>query len=267
MPPAARPCGRTDDAAKRSSCASEVMNTSSADSPDSCGQLHRPHHPVAVLQRDQLELVPVLRVVGQHPLDHALGGAQRHAAPGSSTAQSPTTVSPRESAANSVTGVPPASDAAPAPGRQRGQLEHVQLDQPPGRRHQPDRAADRGPDRRDDHVVGGASRVAGGRNQGPFGIITGARRHRSRATRATSPVADISTTHGSSATSSGTAAAPGLGAALEQDRAPRGAELLGHLGQLIADQLAQPRVGFQDLGQRGDLGPQLSCSRSSSSRS
>ena len=36
MPPAARPCGRTEEAANRSSCASDVMNTSSSDSPDSC---------------------------------------------------------------------------------------------------------------------------------------------------------------------------------------------------------------------------------------
>ena len=35
MPPAARPCGRTEDAGKRSSCASDVTNTSSSDSPDS----------------------------------------------------------------------------------------------------------------------------------------------------------------------------------------------------------------------------------------
>ena len=36
MPPAARPCGRTEEAAYRSSCASDVMNTSSSDSADSC---------------------------------------------------------------------------------------------------------------------------------------------------------------------------------------------------------------------------------------
>ena len=35
MPPAARPCGRTEDAGKCSSCASDVTNTSSSDSPDS----------------------------------------------------------------------------------------------------------------------------------------------------------------------------------------------------------------------------------------
>ena len=54
MPPAARPCGRTGDAGKRSSWASLVMKTRSS-SP--VGQLDGADDAVAVLEPDQLQVV------------------------------------------------------------------------------------------------------------------------------------------------------------------------------------------------------------------
>ncbi len=123
------------------------------------GQLHRADHPVPGLQRDQLELVPVLRVVGQHPLDHALRGPQRQAARTAGQAihsgepdHRLTPVEGRELRHRRT----PGQRHGAGPGRHRGQLEHVELDQPPGGGHQPHGAPHGGTRRGDDHVVGGA---------------------------------------------------------------------------------------------------------------
>ena len=115
MPPAARPCGRTEAAGKRSSCASEVMNTSSSVSPDS-------------------GTAPTTRSPGRSAISSkssrfcGYSGSTRlttpsavpSATPAESTGHSPATVSPGSSAANSPTAVPPASDAAPALGGNPG---------------------------------------------------------------------------------------------------------------------------------------------------
>ena len=41
------------------------------------GQLNRPDDLIALLQRDDFELVPGLRVIRQNALDHASSGAER----------------------------------------------------------------------------------------------------------------------------------------------------------------------------------------------
>ena len=73
MPPAARPCGRTAEAGKRSSCASEVMKTRSS-SPSRSSTAPTTSSPSLSAMTSHSS--PVRRVVGGDPLDDALRGAE-----------------------------------------------------------------------------------------------------------------------------------------------------------------------------------------------
>ena len=201
MPPAARPCGRTADAGKCRSEASEEIEHELV-GVGSTGD--RADHLVAVLEGDHLPRVAVAGdVAGRHPLHRALDGRRarasarrRRARPGRPPARAAARVT------TSPSGTPPderggAVGRAAAPGRSSTETRTI-------------RPCD---------VTTPISATRGRRDRAAHDVVLGPRAHRRRgagrssdAVRASSPVADSSTQHGVSATSSGAAAPRAAGA-------------------------------------------------------
>ena len=216
------------------------------------GQLDRADHPVPVLQPDDLELVAVLRVVRQHPLDHAAGRAERDPGLAGCPARPARPRSrPSSRSVNSLTGVPPDRPGKAALGGSAGISSTLSLiirpaevttptsprtvarratrrstscaARPAGSGSDPAAASRRGPG-------AGAGQQAGRRQQHRARVVGHLERHGGGQRRA---------------------------AALQQHGPPRGAEPLGDVGQLARHHLAQPLVRGQDLGQLVDLRAQL----------
>ena len=136
---AGAPCGRTPEAGKRSSWASEVTNTSSS---SSLRELEPADDLVAVVEPDDVPGVAVAEHLGLDPLDDAALGCR-----------APARASPSASDVSVTARSPGSSDeelgdrcAALQLGRvrrrrQRRQVEHVELDQPAARGDDADRAA------------------------------------------------------------------------------------------------------------------------------
>ena len=193
MPPAARPCGRTAGASKRSSCASEVMNTAPR---RLCAA--RPRRPPGRRpEPDDLPRVLVRRVVRRPALHHTRRSC-RARAPTESARQrrERSTSRPARASTNSLTGAPPASVGGPASAAAPG--GRARRAGPSGLRLVTTALSPRGGrrDRRGDRVVPGARPPP-------------ERRGLDSVVRASRPVEESSTRHGSSVTSSGTAASAG----------------------------------------------------------
>ena len=99
------------------------------------GQLNRADDPVAVLQRDHVEVGGVLRIVGRDALDHALGGAERQARAGGVGRDDGHDRLARPGRDELADRRAAGQRGGVRARRQRGQLQHAEPDQPPGRGH------------------------------------------------------------------------------------------------------------------------------------
>src|SRR5215472_2451839 len=118
MPPAGRPCGRTEAAANRSSCASEVMNTSSASSSEAWTAPITRSSSRRVISSNSSRLAGYSGITR---LTTPLAVPSATPAFAASRFTRAITVSPGSSAvANSVMGWPPASDGATSLGGSAG---------------------------------------------------------------------------------------------------------------------------------------------------
>ena len=215
MPPPERPCGRT--ASRREPQQLGVV----ADEDQLCvvaGQLDRTHHPVARVEPDDLPGRPCPAPPGFTRL------TTPRAVPRASPADAGARVvrhSARSSVSrvtSSLTWVPPCRFRRVGGGRHGRQVQRVDLDQPPGAGDQPEVGAGGGHDRGDDHVVVGA--LAAGRQRiGVVGPGQQAGRGHQHPARVVGHLERRAGGHGRHA------------AGGQQDGAPRGAVLLGDLGQ------------------------------------
>ncbi|GAA3101960.1 hypothetical protein GCM10020001_018730 [Nonomuraea salmonea] len=202
-------------------------------------QLDRTHHAVTVLQRDHFEVVAVGGIVGHHPFHHALSGAERQArALGIERAEADHLLVGLQ---RDVFGhrVPARQRRRIGRGRQRGQVDDLDPDQPAQRGDDADLAAYGRAYDADQHVVGRPLALAGQR-RGVGGAGQQAGRGQQRETRV---VGHLQLHHGSA----------GDARRLQEDRAAWRAVFLGDVGQLTRDHLAQLGVGGEDLGQLRDL--------------
>ena len=248
MPPAARPCGRTAEAGKCSSEASERRSTSSSAS----ATARDADHLVAVLERDRLPRVAVAGdVAGRDALDGALHGGQgerRRVRPRATSR--PTT----RSRGSRVT----TSPSGHAAGQRRGAVRRRQA------------TAGRAPRRARCGPATSRRRSRRARSRAPRADTTSCLARRAPSTRAAGPRTPVRASRPGpgqqhpargvgdlerSGRAAGGRGAGDRGAAgrLEQDRAARGAVRRGDLRHLVGDERAQPGVVGQDLAQLGDL--------------
>ncbi len=202
-------------------------------------QLDGPHHGVAVLEGDHFEVVAVGRIVGHHPLDHALRGAEREAGPVGVEGAEPDHL--LVGLQGHVFGhrMPARQRRRVGRGRQRRQVDDLDADQPAQRGDHADLAAYGRAHDADQHVVGGPVALAGQR-RGVGGAGQQAGRGEHGQARV---VGHLQRRHRGA----------GDAGRLQQDGAARRAVFLGHLGQLARDDLAQFGLGGEDLGELGDL--------------
>ncbi len=246
MPPAERPCGRTADAANRSSWASDVTNTSSAESACAAARSTAPTTSSPSLS----EMTSQASLPGR-------SGTTRLTTPDAVPSASPasasvsearaTTRSPASSVTYSLSGPPPASDSGPAVGGTAGMSTTPSRSTRPAEvttptwpravartREATTSCAARSPGAGGSGAsrAGGARQQAGGRQQHPAGVVADLERRRGGAGR-------------------------GLPGALQQHRAARRPVGLRHLGELVGDHRPQPALVAEDLLEPRDLGDQL----------
>ena len=206
------------------------------------GQLDCADHPVAGVEPDHLPGVATedLRI---DPLHHSLRGAQREServAGQGGQAKRPLVGPHGDQLADMGAALQVGHVRR---GRDGGQVDGVDLDQPAGAGHQAALAAGGADHRRDDHVVVGPRAV--GRQR--IRVVRSGQKARRGQQQPAWVVGDLQWRRGDGG---------GDPARGEQDGAPRRTVLLSDLGQLVADQGPQFLGAVQDRGQLGDLGRQ-----------